>query len=191
MKLNWKQLTLLLALSGTIWACGDSEAKKEDSKEVAEEQNDKKFDDKKSEKDAEFVVDALSSNMAEVKLAELAWQKSANKDVKDLAGMLQKDHNAMVTELKTLAGQKAISVPADEGQDTKDKVADLSKKSGKEFDKDIAGVLKDKHESTIKKYENALNDVTDPEIKNWINSALPRVKSHLEMVTAVNDKLNK
>ena len=161
---------------------------KEDSKEVAEEKNDKKFDSKATEKDAQFVVDNVTSNYAEIKLARLAQKKSTDPKIKELAQMLEQDHVALLNELKGLAARKGISVPTEATDDAVEKYEDLNKKDAKDFDGEWTETLMDKHEKSIKKFEGYANDATDEDLKTLINSALPKLRKHHDKLMEYNKK---
>ena len=65
--------TLSILFAGCFFALVSCQTKnnQEDSKEVAEEQNEQKLDDTKLEDDSEFVVAAADGGMLEVQLAQL------------------------------------------------------------------------------------------------------------------------
>ena len=187
-----KAATGLMAASFLLFiACKENNRiakENEDRKEAAEEKNDKKFDTKATEKDAQFVVDNVSSNHAEIKLARLAQKKSTDAKIKDLARMLEQDHVALLNGLKGLASKKGISVVEQEGDDAKEKYETLEKKDAKDFDRAWTETLMDKHETSIKKFENYANDATDADLKSLINEALPKLRKHHDKLMEYNKK---
>ena len=168
-----------LVLVLMIAAC---DPKKEDSAEVAEDQNDEKFEDKDLEKDADFVVNTVASNYAEIKLAQLAKDKATDAKVKEMAGMLEKDHSRIVDELKAYANKHGISVPLEESTDAQKDYSKLADETGGDFDKKWCETLEDKHEKSIDNFESRLDKTEDPELKDWITATLPGLRTHLEML---------
>ncbi len=79
-----KSLTILKAvvLATLVFSACQPTKKQEDSSEVAKDQNDEIFDDRDDEKDADFIVNAVAANLAEINLAQLAQSKSTDVDVK-------------------------------------------------------------------------------------------------------------
>ena len=88
----------------------NNEKKPEDTKEVAEEHNDAKFDNSK-EKDAQFLVTAAEINLEEVNLGQLAQNKGTMADVKALGKMMETEHSAAQKDLQALAAKKQITLP--------------------------------------------------------------------------------
>jgi len=173
---------------GTLAVTSCNNNKAEDPKDVAEEINDDKIDDRKSEKDADFLVEAASINMGEIKLGELAQQKGILKDVKDMGAMMVKEHNAALNDLKSLAANKSVTLPAaitEENQEDYDK---LNKKSGADFDKEYADMMVKGHKDAIDKFEKAASDAEDGDIRNWAASMLPALRAHLEHAEKIQDK---
>src|SRR5687768_18424506 len=87
------------AFSCAVIACGN-QAKQEDTKEVAEDQNEEKFDDSNIEKDTEFAVKAADGGMLEVELGKLAQTNAASPEVKKFAQMMVDEHTKANDELK-------------------------------------------------------------------------------------------
>lgn len=176
---------LIIASMMTFTACNSN--KSEDSKEVAEEQNEAKLEDTKVEDDAEFAVAAADGGMIEVKLAELAKTNGSSKSVKDFADMMIKDHSKANEELKALAGQKNITIPMSLSDDKQKDYDDLAKKKGKDFDKAYASFMVDDHEEDIKEFEKAAKDCKDADVKAWAAGKVPTLQHHLEMAKAMKD----
>ena len=192
MKYTLNNLAIALLVAGSLMAsCGDETPKAEESKEVAEDKNDAKFKTDSSEDKASFVVDAVGGNIGEIKLAKLAEQKSSSKEIKDIAKMLVDDHTAALDGLKTLATNKGISIPTDEPEKIKETITDLSDDKPADFDQNWTKALMDKHEKTINDYEKELGQTKDEDIKAWINTVLPKIRTHHDKLMAYNSKVKK
>ena len=90
-------VAVVFALLFLISSC-NNEKKPEDTKEVAEEHNDAKFDNSK-EKDAQFLVTAAEINLEEINLGQLAQNKGIMADVKALGKMMETEHSAAQKDL--------------------------------------------------------------------------------------------
>jgi putative membrane protein len=192
MKYTFNKLAIALLVAGSLAAsCEDGTKKPEDSKEVAEDKNEAKFKTDSSEDKASFVVDAVGGNIGEIRLAQLAEEKSSSKAVKDIAKMLVDDHTAALNDLKTLATNKGISVPTDEPDKIKETIKDLSDDKPADFDKNWTKALMDKHEKTINDYEKELGNTKDEDIKAWINNVLPKIRTHHDKLMAYNSQVKK
>src|SRR6187402_975356 len=89
-----------------------NETKQEDPKEVAEDQNEAKFDTIDSkEDDSEFLVDAAEINLAEIEIGKLAQTKSSNPEVKKFGKMLVDEHTKSAAEVKAIADKRNFSLP--------------------------------------------------------------------------------
>lgn len=159
-------------------SCGGD--KPEDPAKVAEDMNEEQFDDRKSEKDAEFVAEAAAINMEEIELGELAQEKGTSQHVKDLGKMMVDEHTKALNDLKALAEQKGITIPSSLTEDGQDAYNDLNEETGKDFDKEYANMMVKGHEKAIDKFEKASSDADDMDIRNWAASMLPALHTHLE-----------
>jgi len=169
-----------------IHACSDNS---DDPKEIAEDQNEEKFDDRKSEKDAAFLVKAAEINLEEIELGELAQQKGSTADVKALGKMMVDEHTSAQNELKELAASKSITIPVVLTENGKDAYDDLNEENvGKDFDKEYCGMMVKGHKSAIREFENASSNAEDGDIRNWASSMLPGLRTHLEHAEACKEK---
>jgi putative membrane protein len=182
-----KTLTALLMLILVI-AC---EPKKSDeSVDIAKESNDAVLDNRDDEKDADFIVNTIAANYYEVKLAKLAMTRSSDTGVKEMATMLETDHNRIINELKGYAAKNGITVPLEETEEQKNDINDLAAESDtNKFDEKWCDMLQDKHEATVNNFESRLNKTEDVELKNWITATLPALRSHLEMLEKHEERL--
>ena len=182
---------LTLASAFAFYSCNEARREQDqDSNEVAEEANDERFDDNAGmEKDADFVAEAVASNYAEIKMAQLAMQRSNNPQIKEIAKMLEADHTKTLNELKTLAQTKAITVPVEEKQEAKDKAKKLSEEKAENFDEEWLDVMEDSHEKSINRFEKKAENAEDADIKALATKTLPHLKMHKEKIEAADEQL--
>lgn len=179
---------LCSAMAFTTVSCS---GKHEDSKDVAENMNDEKFDGK-AEKEAEKLVDAWSANLFEVRMSENASLNATTPEVKNLAMMLVEKHNRMNEDVKALAAQKQVSLPTDLTEEQRKDIEKLAEKTGLDYDKHFTETMKEKHENALRNYEKIAEKCEDPEIQSWAAKNVTEVREHLDMVmsahNAVKDK---
>jgi putative membrane protein len=179
---------IMLLATWSIQSCSN-EANKEDSVEVAKEQN----EDIKSveEDDSKFLVKAASGGMMEVELGQLAQQKAASQAVKDFGAMMVRDHTQANNDLKALAANKNIAIPVTMGEDHMKHVNDLREKAGAEFDKDYMSMMVDDHQEDINDFEKASNNAKDADIKAFAAKVLPTLRTHLDAAKSTNEAIRK
>jgi putative membrane protein len=132
-----------------------------------------------------FLVDAANGGMAEVALSRLAAEKSSNAAVKNFARMMITDHTAANDQVKTLAAQKNVTLPADVSEENRKTADDLMKKTGKDFDKDYVDIMQKDHEKTVKMFENAASNIKDADVISFANNTLPKLRAHLDSIKVI------
>ncbi len=158
-----------------------------ESKAVAEEKNDEKFDSRASEKEAQFVVDAIAKSYAEIRLTEAAEQRAIDSEVRSVAINLNQAHNALIAKLKEYADKKAISYPVEASEKDKSKIEKLM--DDKHFDKAWCKQAHDINKETIDNFEAASTTLSDPNLKSWIASALPEIRRSHDKIMACQKRL--
>lgn len=171
-----------------VTAC-DSSKKQEDSTDMAKEQNEAVLDDRDEEKDADFVVNAVAANYAEIKMAQLAQTKSSDPGIKEMAALLEKDHTELVNQFTGYAAQKGLSVPMQEASEDQKDINKLAEEPAADFDKKWCDMLEDRHQKSINKFEKRLDKTDDTELKNLLTNALPALRVHHNMLKEQEDKM--
>lgn len=188
--INLKKITtwsaMLFLVASLFTSCSSDSST--DSKELAEEMNDDRFD-RKGEKAADHLVEAYSGNMYEIKVSENASLNAADAEVKRIAAMMIEAHTKMNFDVQTLANSKQIVLPTNLTEDQSKCIEKLTDKSGTDYDKEYLSDLKDKHEKTIRMLEKVSEKCEDADIKNWAANSLPEVRHHLEMINSAHENL--
>ncbi len=134
---------------------------------------------------ADFAVKAANGGMMEVQLGEYASKNATDKSVKDFGAMMVKDHTKANDELKGIASAKNITLPATVGQDMTDKMNDLMKKTGKDFDKAYMNSMVDDHKDDIDEFQKEADDSKDSTMKSFAVKTLPTLQKHLNDAQAI------
>jgi len=162
----------------------------DDSKEVAEEQNEAKFDDTNLDDDTEFAVAAADGSMFEVQLGQLALTKASSPKVKEFAQSMVDDHTKANEELKTLAQTKNITLPSTISEEKQKDYDKLAEKSGADFDKAYSEFMVKDHKDDVDQFKKAAEKCEDAEIKSWAAEKLPVLESHLSMAETLEDAMD-
>jgi putative membrane protein len=177
-KLIW--VSALIVLWGFA-ACNSSENKdtNDSAADTAVMSSDSASDTQNE--DTEFMTEAASGGMMEVELGQLASNKAMSADVKKFAKMMVDDHTKANNELKSLAAQKGITLPAMIMEKHQKMVNDLTAKTGKDFDKEYMNRMVDDHKEDIDAFEKAAEKGNDADLKAFAAKTIPTLKQHLEM----------
>ncbi|MER2997290.1 DUF4142 domain-containing protein [Pontibacter populi] len=185
--------------STTLIACallfGFSCNQKQEPVEEAQEANEQTFEDTSVEETmddlSEFMTEAASGGMMEVELGKMAQEKAQHADVKSFAQMMVTDHTKANDELKVLAGTKSIVLPDSMSKDHMDHITELRDKTGADFDNAYMDLMVEDHEEDVKEFEEAVNELQDPEAKAFASKTLTTLRKHHERAKQINDMLDK
>lgn len=161
----------------------------EDTKEAAQEINDKNLEGHTAEKNAQFAVDAYSDGLFEIELSKFAKEKSADAQVKALATEMIDAHTKVNAELKQIADSKNIVLAQGLSEEQQDKLNKGLKKEGAEVDEFYAEELKSGHQDAVKLFEKASEKEEDADFKNFFASKLPEIRHHLEKAEGLENKI--
>lgn len=170
---------IILALLMTSFGC-DNANKPKDTKEMAEDRNEDRFDTRRQEKDADFLVKAAEINLKEIQLGQLARQRGGSDYVRELGRMMEQAHSQSQNDLIVLAQRKAITIPTSLTEDGRDAYEKLGKQSAEDFDLEYADMMVKGHKDAIDKFEKASLDAGDADIRTWASNTLPELRTHLQ-----------
>ncbi len=173
-----QQATLIFATIIGTTSCMNH--KPLDTKKVADEKNQEKFDYNSTEKDAQFLVNAAEINREEISLGQLAQQKGNMSHVKELGKMMEDEHTKSLADVTALAKTKSISLPTSQTYKGLDAYEKLNKKSGSDFEKAYSNMMVSGHKDAIALFEKAATECSDLEIKAWASETLPALRRHLD-----------
>jgi putative membrane protein len=130
--------------------------------------------------DTQFAKKAAEGGMAEVKMGQLAQQQGTADSVKKFGARMVEDHSKAGDELKGVAAQEKITLPADMNSKDKATYDMLSKLSGAAFDRAYARFMVHDHEEDVADFTKEANSGHNPAIKDFATQTLPTLQDHLK-----------
>ena len=138
-----------------------------------------------SPQDRMFLKKAAAGNMAEIKTAQLALQKSNNDQVKQFAQKMIDDHTKLADQAKPVAEQANVTLPTQPMPKEQAMYSKLEGMSGADFDKAyMKGMVKD-HEEDLKDFKKEASMGQDQQVKDLASQGEPVIQSHLDMAKQV------
>ena len=135
----------------------------------------------KSTPDTMFMQEAAMSSMAEVAHGQLAAKNASAESVKQYGQRMVDDHTKANQELKGLAGQKQVTLPAKLDQKHQAVQDRLAKLSGEAFDKAYMQHMVTAHQQVVTLFQREAKTGSDDDAKAWATKTLPVLQEHLKM----------
>ena len=127
-----------------------------------------------------FLKEAARDNDAEVGLAEVGASRAENAELKSYCEMLRKDHTQANKDLGPLATKYGVSINQPLPRKDEKEMAKFEKLNGQEFDQKFAEQMLLDHEKAINKYEKALKNVEAPDVTQYAETMLPKLRQHFQ-----------
>jgi putative membrane protein len=135
--------------------------------------------------DKNFILAAAQGGMTEVALGELAARQGMRDDVKAFGQMMVKDHTAINSSLKALAGQKDVTIPDSLDAKHQRMVEKMAVLTGSDFDNAYIARMIKNHEKDSKEFKAESAETKDAEIKSFVDKSIRVVDDHLQRITAM------
>jgi len=166
----------IIAAGLSLWIAGTAIAQREQRRERNRVPNQNRL----SEKDKEFMLEAASGGMLEVKLGKIAEDQVASPAVKKFGALMVRDHTDLNKQLMDLAERKGVNIPKKMNEKDQAEFEKLSKLNGADFDATYIKRMVADHVHDVSAFETEANDGQDPDVRAFANKALPTLRDHLE-----------
>jgi putative membrane protein len=139
----------------------------------------------KNAEDVEFLLDALRTSLAEVRLGELATQRSADMRVRELGAAIRDDHSAQAAELRRLLEPLAVTIPEEPSAEAQLHHAALARLSGKEFDAAYLDAMIASHRQALEEYGAQTHANPDRALGEFASKSVTMLREHLATAEAL------
>ena len=139
--------------------------------------------------DARLVTLLHHVNQDEIAAGKLAQQNGQSADIQKYGKQLVEDHTKSDADVKAAATKAGIS-PSESALTAhdremmrvdKNKMDQLKKMSGAEFDKTFAQVLAKDHDHMVSMLRDHKDDLKSPELKQLVDNTIPVLEQHKDM----------
>jgi putative membrane protein len=134
-----------------------------------------------SHSDRKFIEEAAKGGMAEVELAKVAQERASSPEVKQFAQRMEQDHSKANEQLRQLAQEKGVTMPAGPKLGEKHEMSKLSKLQGEEFDRAYMDHMVKDHEKDVKEFRKEAQKAKDPDVKAFAQQTAPILEQHLQL----------
>jgi len=138
----------------------------------------------------EFMRNAAVDGMTEVKLGELAQQKSSSEDVRRFARRMVEDHSTAARQLAHLASDMGVDLPTALDSKRQALYDRLSRLNGARFDHAYAKAMLDDHEKAVRMFTARANNGRNTDLRSWTATTVPTLRKHLDMAHDLYDSVN-
>jgi predicted outer membrane protein len=139
--------------------------------------------------DNQFLAQALQDTMAEIRISELALEKSSNDKVKAFAQTMIDEHRQLERELEQLAKKKKLDLQKELRGEHETATKTLSKLHGEKFDKAFVEQNVKDHDNAIKVFKHYASAAADADVKEFARQGEKMLTRHLKMVKELEKKL--
>ncbi len=94
----------------------------------------------------------------------------------------------LLADLKTYAADRVITVPSSEGNNVRSRIEKLKTESA-DFNKKWCEQIRDLHKEAISNLEQAKDNASDPDLREWATSTLPRLRKNLDLASACYNRV--
>lgn len=140
--------------------------------------------------DQSFVRQIFESDAAEVKLGQLAQQKSQSDDIKQLGQKMVQNRTNLDKQLKPIADKLSVNQPKEPAKKDRELIAKLEALSGPQFDQEYLKAVAKDNQQDVKGFESEAQVAQDPNLQQASKQDQPVLAQHLQQIQQIAQKHN-
>jgi putative membrane protein len=141
--------------------------------------------------DKAFLKKAMEANIAEMRMAQLALEKSSDAQIRHFALQMQDDHGKLQDELKQVAAQLNVPVPDEPSKGAAKSMEKMKALSGDAFDQVYIKEMIKAHKDDSKAFKDEAHNTTSPQLKEMMTRDDQMIESHLQEIQQISQSKGK
>ncbi|MGV3540710.1 MAG: DUF4142 domain-containing protein [Rufibacter sp.] len=137
-----------------------------------------------------FLMESASTSILQIKLGEMAQQRTKDPEIKSFAEMMIDHHTKTALELYSISSGMGITLPSIPMPMHQALIDKLSKLRGSEFDEEYMDSMEELHEREVAKYEVVSNNAPTTSVKAYAIRTAPILRVHLNAADKLEDKVD-
>ncbi|MDB5328711.1 MAG: hypothetical protein JWM57_4280 [Phycisphaerales bacterium] len=139
--------------------------------------------------DKTFALKSGCANMEEIEFSKLVAEKATDSKVKDLATMIQKDHEMAMSKLKPIGEKLGVVYPSQLPTMKQAELTALGNMPPEKMQKAYLSMMKAGHLKVVSDLTDHLAMIKDADLKAWTAETLPKVRAHTADVLKTNEAM--
>jgi putative membrane protein len=135
-----------------------------------------------SMQDKQFITNATQANLAEIRMNQLALQRSTIPKIQALANQMLQDHTKANSDLAQIAGTLGVTPPQTPNLQQQAMYDQLSKASATAFDRDFLQHMAQAHQDAVTLFQTESARGQATELRNYSLTYLPELQNHLASI---------
>lgn len=136
----------------------------------------------------DFVQRVANSDAYEVQSSQLAARNGLRADVKEIARMMVRDHQATTQELTQLAPTIGLTAPTTAlDTEAQGNLTVLRNATGEAFDDAYLDQQVAAHEEAVRLFQDFIAGADEGPLKQWAQTTLPKLQDHLSRIQALEN----
>lgn len=144
-------------------------------------QPEQKYDSRRKQNDAAFLVQTSYDVMLEYQLSELAVRRANSPEVKEFAISVLTDHSIALDELREMATRINVQLPDDLSSIHRQHYLAIARKTGSQFERSFCDFMFMSNTVSLKKFEKIVQNGNSEEVKDWAWGKMGILKRHISM----------
>ena len=140
--------------------------------------------------DAEFAEIAAEEGLTEVKMGQLAEEKSTARVVKDFGKRMITDHSKAYDELRAAAAEEKITLPSEMSTKDQEEYSQLAKLEGESFDRAYARDMVSDHTANMAVFNYEARMGKEGPIQSFASQAIPTLEEHLNQAREMEHSIS-
>lgn len=130
----------------------------------------------------EFITVIRFANLWEIPMGTLATKRGTNQTVRDVGATIAADHTKLNIDVKKLADQFGVTLPDQPTSSQQSWIAEISGKTGQEFDTAFANRLRAAHGTVFGLVSEVRAGTSNPDIRAFAQTANEIVMKHMTLL---------
>lgn len=135
--------------------------------------------------DGKLIGDVITGDLLEVRLGQIAEQRSVNPSVRQFAQRMVSDHSRLQSEWTSMASSNGMSVNPQLDNLDQAKLAQLSRLAGPEFDRTYMNMIIQGHQDAVSRLQNEGQYAQSAPVRARVANDLPILQQDLSLAQQV------
>lgn len=137
-----------------------------------------------------FLNRALLNGMMKEQIGQIARQKAVLQRVRDFGQLMERNNNEANEELRKILKTKNIIIPENIENKHQKEINRLNKRTGSKFDNLFIKSVIETYKKDIIRFSEVYTNVTDHDLKVWIESTIKMMETHLQKAVEIEQILS-